>query len=189
MAELVVVVSVIMVITGIGVPSFIQAYRSYQLNDAAGRMAIILKSTRSEAIRRNTTVNFRTLLVGNAIQAWADSNNDQTWNLPVGATPGETGILFNSTVTLVPPLGANPVPNQGAVAAGVGPGTVLVPIPTSGGTVTFDARGAVNPASVYVSYLANTADPNPGYRAVIVLPSGSVEVWSADQNGTWHESD
>ena len=46
-------------------------------------------------------------------------------------------------------------------------------------------RGAGNPALVYVFYLNNQGDPSVGARAVILLPSGSVQIWKADSLGNW----
>jgi hypothetical protein len=45
-----------------------------------------------------------------------------------------------------------------------------------------------SPPAVYVFYVGNTS-PDGGYRAVIVLPSGSVQVWTyAGGTGTaWQQ--
>ena len=66
---------------------------------------------------------------------------------------------------------------QSAAAAANIP--ALTAISPGSGAVRFDQRGAVvaSPPAVYVFYVGNTS-PDGGYRAVIVLPSGSVQVWT-----------
>jgi hypothetical protein len=34
-------------------------------------------------------------------------------------------------------------------------------------------------------YLASTNAPEAGYRAVLLLPAGSIELWTGDANGNW----
>jgi len=58
----------------------------------------------------------------------------------------------------------------------------------SNGTVTFDSpRGAVSPLAAYVLYLGSGDNPEFGYRAVILLPSGATQVWTAPNGGTWQQ--
>src|SRR4029077_11216703 len=75
--ELVVVAAVILVTTAISMPSFIQAYQRYQVNDAATRMANVIKFTRYEAIRSNAPVSYviGVTPAGTTI-AWTDSNGN-----------------------------------------------------------------------------------------------------------------
>lgn len=177
MVELVVVLAVIMVITGVALPSFMRAYQYYQLSDGATRMANVIKFTRYEAIRRNTPVNYVIGQPGAITTAWTDSNGN-------GAVdPGERQVVFSTNVTLA---GAGTVPNQAGLtaAAGVGP---LIPLSNTNAAVQFDQRGAVNPppAGALVSYVSNTVAPAAGYRAVVLLPSGSIQLWGADAAGNW----
>ena len=174
--ELVVSIAVILIITGVALPSFLQSYRTYQLSDAASKAANLLKLTRFEAIRRNTPVSCQIRQAGSATNFWVDSNGNASMDV------GETQVVFTGTVG---PISAGAAPGTGALAAAVGVPTLTSVSPTNA-TVTFDQRGAVNPAAVYVLYLGNPALPNLGSRAVILLPSGSVQVWSADSGGIWH---
>src|SRR5271169_274051 len=53
-------------------------------------------------------------------------------------------------------------------------------------TVTFDARGALlPPTKVDVFYLASTLAPEAGFRAVILMPAGSIQIWTSDATGNW----
>jgi hypothetical protein len=51
----------------------------------------------------------------------------------------------------------------------------------------FDARGAVSPLEAYVLYIGGINDPDTSYRAIVLLPSGSTQVWSAPAGGPWHQ--
>jgi len=177
--ELMVVVTVIMVISAVALPSFIQAYRTYQLDDAATQIASVLKFTRYEGIRLNVTaaapLAARTLVTAAGTNVYTDSNNSGTLQVT------ENQILFSGNVTLV--AGGTP---PGGLAAAVGV-AALTNIPVTGGVIAFDQRGAVVPAAVNVLYVGNTSLPNLGNRAVIVLPSGSVQIWSTDAAGNWRQ--
>jgi hypothetical protein len=77
------------------------------------------------------------------------------------------------------------VPGVTTLATAIGTNVTLVAVSPTAGSYTFDARGAVTPASVYVTYVTNSAEPTLGYRAVVVLPSGSMQIWTGDTSGNW----
>src|SRR5712691_10245669 len=58
MVELVVSMTVLLILTAIAIPELIRSLRTYQLNDAATRVADMLKFTRFEAVRQNKQINF-----------------------------------------------------------------------------------------------------------------------------------
>jgi len=178
MVELMVVVVIVLITTVIALPNFLQIYRSSQLSGGATQMADILKQTRFEAIRRNTSITSRTTVpASGATQIYVDSNGNSQWN------QGETITIFSGSVK---PVAAGGVPGTTSLASAVGSGITLTAVSPTAGTYTFDARGAVSPAAVYVQYVANTQIPSLGYRAVVLLPSGSIQVWTADSSGNWH---
>ena len=179
MIELLAVMAVILVVSAISTPSFMRAYQYYQVSNAATSMGNVIKYTRYEAIRRNTPIN---CVIGPApvgTIAWTDSNGNGV------ADNVEQQLTFSTTVTLLAPgnLPATAVPGL-VLAANVGP---LVPVSNTNAIVQFDQRGAVNPppAGALVSFVGNTLVPGAGYRAIILLPSGSMQLWKADANGTW----
>ena len=174
--ELVVAVAVILIISGVALPSFLRSYRTYQLNDGATKTANLLKLTRFEAIRRNTPVSCQLRQAGQDTSFWVDSNGNTNMDA------SETQVVFTGAVLPIP---SGSAPGAGALAAAVGVPSVTFVSPTNA-TVTFDQRGAVNPAAVSAIFVGNTAVPNLGSRAVVLLPSGSVQVWSADAGGAWH---
>ncbi len=181
LVEVVIALAVILILSAVALPAFVNAYRTYQLTDAATQFAGLLKFTRFEAIRLNTNVNFQiqqTASVPPVTNMWADS-------LPAPQDgvedPSEKQLLFSGAVNLVP---ASAVSNAAGLAAAAGV-PALATVPLANGIVTFDSRGAVNPTQVYAFYLSNLNDPSVGARAVVLLPSGSIQIWKADSAGNW----
>ena len=178
LTELVVALAVALILAGIGLPSFLRAYRSYQLTNAAMQVADILRLTRYEAIRMNTQVNC-------VIQANSDTTKVYTVVNNGTPDPGQKTIVLLSSGNLVD-SGSVPATSALTTAANVG-SSVANPSPSSG-VVQFDARGAVIPTgTVSVLYLANTTTTDPGYRAVLLLPAGSIQIWTSDATGNWIE--
>jgi prepilin-type N-terminal cleavage/methylation domain-containing protein len=179
LTELVVALAVALVLAGIGLPTFLRAYHTYQLTNAATQVADILRLTRYEAIRLNTQVNCMIQASGTTTTVWADSNKNGV------ADPGEKVALLQASGNLVD-AGTVPGTSTLSTAAHLGV-TPANPSPTAG-TVQFDARGAVMPTgAVSVLYLANTDTTDPGFRAVILLPAGSIQIWTSDGSGSWQE--
>ena len=183
MVELVVSICVMLVLTALAIPSLMRSMRTYQLNSAAASVSDMLKFTRFEAVRRNMQINF--LMLSNGPAGWlvgTDLNNSGALD------PIEKQQSISGYATLLP-SGIAPPPN--AISAALG-GAALTPLSASGGTVTFDARGAVRQGigatiatNPYVFYIGNATDPDSGYRAVVLLPSGSTQTWTAPQGGPW----
>ena len=177
MVELTVSLTVLMILTAIAIPSLMRSFRTYQLNDAAARLSDMLKFTRFEAVRRNTQVNFLILPSGTDWIAGTDSNNNGSID------PTEKQILINGVVTLLP---SGTPPSPASILAKLG-ATSSLDASRSGaaGSLIFDARGAVSPLAAYVLYLGSTTNPEFGYRAVILLPSGATQIWTAPSGGPW----
>jgi Tfp pilus assembly protein FimT len=176
--ELAVTLGVILVVTAIAIPSFSNTYRMYQLSDAASQVAGILKSTRFEAIRRNTTVACmitQTAAIPPLTRIWTDSNGDSAED------PGDNKVHLTGAVNLID---AGSVPGTGALAAAVGAQT-LTTFQLANATINFDQRGAGNINAVYALYIANSNALDIGYRALILFPSGSIQIWQADGQGNW----
>jgi prepilin-type N-terminal cleavage/methylation domain-containing protein len=176
LVEVVIAMAVILILSAIALPAFVSAYRTYELTDAATQFAGLLKFTRFEAIRLNKTVNCviqQVASVPPVTNIWADSDVDGVED------PTEKQLLFSGAVNLVP---AAAVPNAAGLAAAAG-----VPALADGTAIPFgfDRRGAVNPPQVYAFYLTNLNDTSVGARAVILLPSGSIQIWKADSLGNW----
>jgi len=182
LVEMVVSVAVLLILAAFAMPSLTRAFASYQLNDAAARLAGILKFTRYEAIRLNKLVDCQIQPSGSGWLVYGDTNRNHV------PDPGEKQDAITGQITLLPASG---LPDPGPIVAALGSsGLVLTTLSGANGVVTFDARGAVttaNGGNVYVLYLGNTANATLGYRAVVLLPSGMVHVWTAPAGGVWQQ--
>ena len=178
--ELVVAMAVVLIITGVAMPSITSNLRVYQLNSTAGMVADQLKSSRFDAIRRNTTQTCVIEPSGNGYRMWTDAKATGAWVNTDKTTP------LTGSATLVP-VGNIPISGQMASAIGV-TGTTAISGIAGQVTLTFDTRGAVaGNNQVNVLYIGYPNKPNWGYRAVVILPSGSVQVWSPNGNGSWSQ--
>ena len=184
--ELVVSLSIMLILTAIAIPTLMRSFRTYQLNDAATRLASMLKFTRFEAVRQNKQVNFMMQVSGGGWLVGADSNHNNNNTGPLD--PTEKQELITGFATLLP-SGVAPPPT--AITAALG-GTAPTTKSGSAGTITFDARGAIRTAiggvvsgNTFVFYIGSPTDPEFGFRAVILLPNGSTQIWTAPNGGAW----
>ena len=179
------VLAVGLILMGVAMPYFLRAYRSYQLNDAATQVADILRLTRYEAIRLNKPISC-------VFQPSASDSTMTQASLTDAANNPLTGIsarmiLLNAGGNLVDAgsvPGASALPSPSAANLG---GTVPVAVPPAGATLTFDARGALNSGNVEVFYLNSLNAPEAGFRAVLLMPAGSIQIWTGDSSGNWQQ--
>lgn len=184
MVELVVSISVMLVLTALAIPSLVRSLRAYQLNSAAASVSDMLKFTRFEAVRRNIQLNFLLQANGPGWLLGTDSNNNGTLE------PTEKQQSIAGYPTLLP---AGVAPSPTAIRAALG-GATLTTLSGANGTVTFDARGAIRLGigglvsnRTYIFYVGNATDSDSGYRAVVLLPSGSTQTWTAGAGGPWRQ--
>ena len=176
MVELVMSICVMLILTAVAVPSLMRSLRTYQLNSAAASVSDMLKFTRFEAVRQNTKVSFLLKPSGTGWIAWTGPSTDTTpapteRQLPIAG--------FASLVTAGFPAGPN---IAGSGTLNVLSGSVCAPA-----CFAFDARGAVSPLQAYVLYVGANNGSDTSYRAVVLLPSGGIQVWTAPQGGPWHQ--
>jgi len=186
MVELGVSLTILLILTAIAIPSLMRSLRTYQLNDAAARLSDMLKFTRFEAVRRNTQINFlmQVSASGTGWTVGVDSNGNGAID------PAEKQELIDGFATL---LSSGVAPGPTTISTGYG-GAALTTLSGTAGSVTFDARGAIRngiggtvSANVYVFYIGSGADPEFGFRAVVLLPTGSTQIWTAQNAGTWQQ--
>ena len=162
--EMVVSCAIVLILTAVAIPSLRRSYAVYQLNDSATRLSGLLKLTRFEAIRKNTPISCQFQQVGS------------NWRVSINSPTAPTQFLMTST-TLVAAGG----PSSANIATAVG-AVGLTTLSGSNNSVKFDQRGAVVPVigqPPYVFYITNAADTSLGYRAVVVMASGVVHVWTS----------
>lgn len=180
--ELVLSLAVLLVISTIAVPVIVRSLQTYQLNSSASQLAGMMKFTKFDAIRQNTPVSCQIKQQGGSWQIWVDSNGN------VQADPGEQQMYIGGSFTLLP---ASSVPSPTPILNSFGPGYTgsnytWTVISGSNASVTYDQRGVIDSYTLSVLYLGSATDPRSGYRAVIALPSGDVQVWSSSSAGDWH---
>jgi type IV fimbrial biogenesis protein FimT len=186
MVELLVVVLIIMVISGIALPQITRTLRTYQISSAANQLVDAIKFSRFEAIRHNTTMNFLASWSGVRWSVGTDSNGDGTLQT------SERQYDIAGNVTLLTAAG---VPSSAALpAALIVPNITVLSGNAATQTIAFDPRGAVNfPASaggattVYVFYVGPVTQSTQDYRAVVVMPSGITQVWAGNASSGWHQ--
>jgi type IV fimbrial biogenesis protein FimT len=191
LVELVLSLAVLLVITTLAIPVVVRSLQTYQLNSTASQLAGMIKFTKFDAIRQNTHVTFQILQSGTNWIVWADSNGD---GAPDGAEP-QMVIPVAGNDTLLP---QSSVPSPSPIATTLGGGGTTLPwtVLSGNGGIIYDQRGVVvapppgggplvTAATIYTLYLGNPNDPNAGYRAVITLPSGAVQVWTSSSAGNW----
>jgi prepilin-type N-terminal cleavage/methylation domain-containing protein len=178
--ELLVSVVILVILAAIAVPTLLRAYRSYQLSDAASKLSGMMKTTRFSAIRKNTPISCQIQQNGTSWTVWTDLDGDGN------AETTEPQILITGLVQM---LDAGSVPPPDAIVTAVGTASPALNVLSPGNAaVRFDQRGArVFPgaASVDVFYLGSTTITDLGFRAVVLLPSGTVQVWAAGVGGPW----
>lgn len=180
LTELVVVIAVGLILMAIGMPSFMRAYRVYQLSDASRQVADMLRMTRYEAIRRNTPMSCLMQTSG------TDPNDTNLWIV----TTATNAVDISAKQAVLGQAGnlvaAGGVPGTAALIAGSKVTSAITnPSPTNA-AITFDARGALSPpTNVDVFYLRSLVAPEAGFRAVILMPAGSIQMWASDAAGNW----
>jgi len=183
LTELVVALAVGLVLMAVALPSFLRAYNSYQLTNAATQVSDILRLTRYEAIRLNKPINCVFQPSPPDPSMTQASLTDSLGN-PLTGISGKM-IVLGSAGNLID---AGSVPSAASLPADAALGaTVPVPVPPAGATLTFDARGALNSGNVDVFYLNSPNSPDAGYRAVLLMPAGSIQIWTGDNAGNWYQ--
>lgn len=177
--ELAIAMAAMLILAGIALPSINRNLRIYELGSAATRVADQLKATRFEAIRRNIAVNCITAPAAGNYRMWSDSNGNGAWDNTERLT------LLTGTITLLP---AASVPTAGNLPAALGVAAVVTRSGSGANQVIgFDPRGAVTGAGVNVFYVGNPA-LGIDYRAVVLMPSGSTQIWVSGRTGAWHQA-
>jgi len=192
LTELLIVVAIILVMTAVAVPNFINAMRSLRLRSSATTVANILQQARLRAVRDNTFYKMAGDIQGSSIRVFVDA-------LPLAPgqqIAGNNGVYFQGDPAVL--LAAN----VQFVAAGTPPtGTMQLvpaggPAPQPAGTPpAFNARGLpCLPAGAlcntvagggpvyYVSFLQDPSNAN-AWAAVSVSPTGRIRAWEWDAVG------
>jgi len=200
LAELMVVVAIILMISAVAVPNVIRGMRLLRLRSTATNAVGIVQQARQLAARDNR--NYQVVLdvvPGSVIPALCvDLNADAACNRGEPLTPLATDVVVANAA----PINDNKL--EAALAPGVPLGQINLIISTDRATApTFNARGlpcqavlpAVPPNGItgcnqlvapggkqlaFGFYLQSTSQPVDGWAAVSVSPGGRIRRWAYD---------
>jgi Tfp pilus assembly protein FimT len=183
LTELVVAMAVAMILMAVGLPYFLRAYHQYQLSNAAVQTADVVRLTRYEAIRLNKIVNCVIQPDSGDPTMTRVSMTDVSGNPLTGVSA--RAVVLGSAGNLVD---SGSVPGAASLAPAAALGAITpTPVPPAGATLQFDARGALIAGGVTVFYLNAPGSPETGYRAVLLTPAGSIQIWTGDSSGNWQQ--
>src|SRR6202158_1515190 len=94
--EILVVVAVILIVTGITVPVVNRSVMTYRLTDAATQVTSNIKMARFEAIRTDALVTWQIKEAANTTTMFVDTDRNGTFSPKVKA------VIFNSNIHVVP---------------------------------------------------------------------------------------
>lgn len=176
LVELMVVVMIVMIIVAIAVPNFIRTYRSNRLNSAMIDLANLVQRTRYEAVRLNRSIACR-VIAGAPMTFFIDTDGDSVRDA-------------NEATVILPPEFQFGVPGTPATASMGYTVTNTPPL-----RITFDGRGALDfsgtapgmgiAPAVLITSLGNINNPQDGFRALAISPSGKATVWRAPLGDVW----
>lgn len=182
--EMLIVVAVILVLGAIAVPKVVNTVSDINLRYFASNLGGLLQSARIQAVRRNAISTLQqTTLASGGPAYYIDPAN--------GAYANGDPVLPVATQVTVFPGGGSGAPNENAFTAGRG-FTVL-----AGATLpSFNARGLPCvaagtscpevPGQGFALVISkSTLTGNVNYASVVINPSGRVQIWTCDSNGTW----
>lgn len=187
--EMMLVVAVIMILSAITVPRFMVVISDISLRYAAGDFSGLLQSARIQAVRKNTfySVVAGTLPAGTPVY-FIDINKTGNY------ANGEPILPLNTSVTF------HPGPGSGAPGETAFLTSLSFTVDTSGAAPSFNARGLPCVAAAgtcpmvsgkgFVVFLSKAAVMgNIPWAAVVVNPSGHIQLWTANSNGNWVQRD
>ncbi len=185
--ELMIVLSVTLILGAISVPTMMATFNDIKLRYIASNLSGLLQSCRIQAVRKNT---FYSIQAG--VQA---GGNIYYIDKPTAAyAAGDTLLPIDAAVTVTQgPITA--APNAAAFIAGLN-----FTVDPAADPPSFSARGipCIGTANAcnqvagqgFVMFMSRaTVIGNVPWAAVVVNPSGHIQVWTSDKNGNWIQRD
>jgi prepilin-type N-terminal cleavage/methylation domain-containing protein len=183
--EVLIALAVIIILTGIALPSVLNAVSDIGLRYSATNLSGLLQSARIQAVRRNTffTVDEATLPSGDP-GYYIDIPKAGVYTL------GDPVLPLSTQVTVHAGIGSG-APNEGAFIA-----SLNFTINPGGSNPSFNARGLPcvaagnacpqNPGQGFVMFLSKPAFMgNVNWSSIVINPSGRVQIWTCDGAGNW----
>jgi len=187
--EVMIVLAVVLILAAVAVPRLLSTVSDISLRYAASDLSGLVQTARIQAVRKNT---FYTIQPGNLPSGTAAYYLD----LPkTGAyVNGDPTLPFGPSLTIHPGIGSG-APGEAGFIAGLN-----FTVNPGGDPVSFNARGlpcvaAANscpqtPGQGFVVFMSKaTVSGGVPWAAVVINPSGHVQLWTADINGNWVQRD
>jgi prepilin-type N-terminal cleavage/methylation domain-containing protein len=187
--EVMIVVSVVLILAAFAVPRLMNTVNDISLRYAASDFSGLVQSARIQAVRKNT---FYTILQGTLPSGTPAYYLD----IPKAGvyTTGDPMLPISPSITVWPGIGSG-APNEGAFIAGLN-----FTVNPGGSPPSFNARGlpcvaAVNscpqtPGQGFVLFMSKAATMGgTPWAAVVINPSGHIQLWTSDVNGNWIQRD
>jgi prepilin-type N-terminal cleavage/methylation domain-containing protein len=187
--ELMIVLAVVLILAAMATPRLMSTVNDISLRYAASDFGGLVQSARIQAVRRNTSY---TILQGNLPSGTPAFYLD----LPKAGvyTNGDPMLPISPAITVFPGIGSG-APNEGAFIAGLN-----FTVNPGGAAPSFNARGlpciAVGnacpqtPGQGFVLFMSKAATMGGvPWAAVVINPSGHIQLWTSDINGNWIQRD
>jgi type IV fimbrial biogenesis protein FimT len=187
--ELMIVVAMVLILAAMAVPHLMSTVNDISLRYAASDLSGLVQSARIQAVRRNTSY---TILQGNLPSGTPAFYLD----LPKAGvyTNGDPMLPISPGITVWPGIGSG-APNEGAFIAGLN-----FTVNPGGAAPSFNARGLPciaagnacpqTPGQGFVVFMSKAATMGGvPWAAVVINPSGHIQLWTSDINGNWIQRD
>jgi prepilin-type N-terminal cleavage/methylation domain-containing protein len=182
--ELMLVVAVIMVLAAVSVPALMKTVSDIGMRYTASDLASLFQSTRMQAVKRNTFYS---------VQPGTLASGQQIYYMEKPATAyaaGDPMMPISSDITITQGAGSG-APNETAFLT-----SLAFTVNASAAAPSFNARGLpciataaacpTNTTNGFVVFMSKNASfGNSPWAAVVVNPSGRVQIWTSDSNGNW----
>lgn len=182
--ELMLVIAVIMILAAVSVPKLMETVSDISLRNTASDLASLLQSARMQAVRKNT---FYSVMPGTL----ASGQSIYYIGAPTAAyASGNTLLPYDSAITIHQGTGSG-APNETTFLA-----TLAFTVEPTGVAPSFNARGLpcvgtltscpTQTSAGFVVFISKPALMGIApWAAVVVNPSGRVQLWGAGSNGNW----
>ena len=187
--ELMIVLVVVLILAAIAVPRLMSTVNDISLRYAASDFSGLVQSARIQAVRKNTSY---TILQGNLPSGTPAFYLD----LPKAGvyTNGDPMLPIGPGITVWPGIGSG-APNEGTFVANLN-----FTVNPGGAPPSFNARGlpcvaAANacpqtPGQGFVLFMSKAATMGGvPWAAIVINPSGHIQLWTSDINGNWIQRD
>jgi Tfp pilus assembly protein FimT len=184
-----IVVAVIMILGAITAPGLFNMMSDIRLRYSASNFAGILQSARIQSVRKNTFYSVDQVTLASGDQGYyVDIPKSGTY------AAGDPVMPLGRELNVHPGIGSG-APNETAFIT-----SLNFTVNAGGSAPNFNARGlpcvaAANacpqtPGQGFVVFLSRSSlTGNVRWGAVVVNPSGRVQVWTSDSNGNWVQRD